>query len=221
MRIHLRSVSRVSAVALLATTATAVPVMAQAVDQASPVVISEVFGGGGNTGAPYRNDFVELYNSSDQSVSLDGWSVQYASATGTSWQRTALTGTIAPRSTYVVAEATGANTAAAPLPRTDVQGTIAMSGTAGRIALVSTATALACGADCDAAPGVVDYVGWGSATDYVVAAAPATTNATSISRALPAPASGWDNSKDYTSGAPTPAEVTVGTGPTDPTPTPA
>lgn len=140
MRIHLRSVSRVSAVALLATTATAVPVMAQAVDQASPVVISEAFGGGGNTGAPYRNDFVELYNSSDQSVSLDGWSVQYASATGTSWQRTALTGTIAPKSTFVVAEAAGANTAAAPLPRTDVEGTIAMSGTAGRIALVSTAT---------------------------------------------------------------------------------
>ena len=167
MRIHLRAVSRLSAVALLATTAAAVPVVANAVDTASPVVISEVFGGGGNAGAPYRTDFVELYNSSDQPVSLDGWSVQYASAAGTSWQRTALTGTIAPKATYVVAEASGANTAAPALPRIDAQGTIAMSGTAGRIALVSSSTALACGADCDAAAGVVDYIGWGTATDFL------------------------------------------------------
>ena len=47
------------------------------------VVISQVFGGGGNTGAPYHNDFVELFNRTATPVSLAGWSVQYASATGT------------------------------------------------------------------------------------------------------------------------------------------
>lgn len=51
---------------------------------ASPdVVISEVYGGGGNSGAPYRNDFVELFNRGSSSVSLAGLSIQYASATGT------------------------------------------------------------------------------------------------------------------------------------------
>ncbi|WP_338155557.1 endonuclease/exonuclease/phosphatase family protein [Arsenicicoccus dermatophilus] len=90
-----------------------------------------------------------------------------------------------------------------------------MSATTGRVALVGTATTLTCGADCDAAPGVVDYVGWGAATDYVVAAAPATTSSSAIHRALPAPTSGWDNAQDYTVGAPTPAEVA-----TRPTPTP-
>ncbi|WP_409485003.1 endonuclease/exonuclease/phosphatase family protein [Arsenicicoccus dermatophilus] len=214
MRIPLRAVPRLSAVALLASAGLAVPTVADAVEESSPVVISEVFGGGGSSGSPYRNDYVELHNSFDAPVSLDGWSVQYASSAGTTWQRTALTGTIAPHGTFVVAQAAGSGTAA-PLPRTDVQGSIAMSATTGRVALVRTATTLTCGADCDGAPGVVDYVGWGAATDYVVAPAPATTSSTAIHRALPAPATGWDNAQDYTVGAPTPGEVS-----TRPTPTP-
>ena len=47
------------------------------------VVISEVYGGGGNAGATYTNDFIELYNRTANAISLAGWSVQYASATGT------------------------------------------------------------------------------------------------------------------------------------------
>src|SRR6266540_3911508 len=50
---------------------------------ASPdVVISQVYGGGGNTGAPYTHDLVELFNRGSATVSLAGWSVQYASALG-------------------------------------------------------------------------------------------------------------------------------------------
>lgn len=208
---------RLALAASVTTAGTALPLSAHAVDQASPVVLSEVFGGGGNSGAPLANDFIELYNSSDAPVDLTGWSVQYASATGTSWQKTTLTGTIAPRSTFVVAEAAGANTAAGQLPKVDVTGTIAMSGTGGRVALVKDSTALV-GLDVDAAPSVVDYLGWGAAGDAVVAPAPATTNATSVARTLP-PAASWDNSKDWTTGAPTPGTVTPGTGPVDPTPT--
>src|SRR6266545_4300063 len=52
------------------------------------VVISQVYGGGGNAGAPYTHDFVELFNRGSATVSLAGWSVQYTSATGT--------GTLAP-----------------------------------------------------------------------------------------------------------------------------
>src|ERR671931_1627540 len=73
--------------------------------QAAPspnVVISQVYGGGGNTGAPYKNDFVELFNRGTSAIDLSGWSVQYASATGSgnfganSAQLTALSGSIAP-----------------------------------------------------------------------------------------------------------------------------
>jgi hypothetical protein len=44
---------------------------AQAVDVTSPVVISEVYGGGGNTGATYQNDFIELYNNSEHRSTVD------------------------------------------------------------------------------------------------------------------------------------------------------
>jgi predicted extracellular nuclease len=54
------------------------------------IVISQVYGGGGNSGATYKNDFIELFNPSTSTVSLAGWSVQYASATGTSWSVTTL-----------------------------------------------------------------------------------------------------------------------------------
>lgn len=54
------------------------------------VVISQIYGGGGNSGALYKNDFIELFNRGSSPVSLDGWSVQYASATGSSWQLTSL-----------------------------------------------------------------------------------------------------------------------------------
>ena len=46
------------------------------------VVISQVYGGGGNAGATYTHDFIELYNRGSSTVAIDGWSVQYASATG-------------------------------------------------------------------------------------------------------------------------------------------
>ena len=52
----------------------------------SGVVISQVYGGGGNASAPYQNDFIELFNRGASAVSLNGWSVQYASATGTTWR---------------------------------------------------------------------------------------------------------------------------------------
>jgi hypothetical protein len=44
------------------------------------VVVTEVYGGGGNSGAPYTNDFVELTNNGSAAIDVSGWSVQYASA---------------------------------------------------------------------------------------------------------------------------------------------
>ena len=46
------------------------------------VVISQIYGAGGNSGATLQNDYVELFNRGAEPVSLAGWSVQYASATG-------------------------------------------------------------------------------------------------------------------------------------------
>ena len=84
------------------------------------IVISQVYGGGGNAGAPYKNDFIELHNRSSASVSLAGWTVQYAATAG-SWQRssTPLSGSIPAGGYYLVQEAAGAGgRAAAARPRT-------------------------------------------------------------------------------------------------------
>ena len=53
----------------------------------SGIVISQVYGGGGNSGATLRNDFIELFNRGNTAITVTGWSVQYASASGSSWDR--------------------------------------------------------------------------------------------------------------------------------------
>src|SRR5688500_17329353 len=47
------------------------------------IVISQVYGAGGNSGATLTHDYIELFNRGNTAVSLAGWSLQYASATGT------------------------------------------------------------------------------------------------------------------------------------------
>ncbi|MGD0591620.1 MAG: phospholipase D-like domain-containing protein [Bacteroidota bacterium] len=144
------------------------------------VVISEVYGGGGNSGAIFKNDFIELYNPTNSVISVTGWSVQYASATGTTWQVTSLTGSVAPHGFYLVQEAQGTG-GTTNLPTPDATGTIAMSGTAGKVALCNTITALTGASPTSVA--FVDLVGYGTATYYEGSGtAPAPSNTTSIER---------------------------------------
>src|SRR4249919_2422695 len=91
---------------------------------ASGIVISQVYGGGGNAGSTYKNDFIEIFNAGSTSQSLNGWSVQYASAAGTTWSVTNLTNvTLAPGQYYLVQEAVGAG-GTTSLPTPDATGTI-------------------------------------------------------------------------------------------------
>src|SRR5687767_15859521 len=90
------------------------------------VVISQVYGGGGNSGATYTHDFVELFNRGTTAVSLAGWSIQYASATGTgnfganSGQQTELPSvSLAPGQYLLIQEASTA-AVGSPLPTPDV-----------------------------------------------------------------------------------------------------
>jgi len=155
----------------------ATPVPAQI---ARHVVISEIYGGGGNAGAVYRNDFVELYNPTPTGIQLSGWSVQYASATGTgTWHAAPLGGTILPYSYYLIQLSGGTNGIA--LPPADTTGSINMAATAGKVALVRT-TALLSGSN-PADSTIVDLVGYGTADGYEGAGpAPAPGAAASIER---------------------------------------
>src|SRR5215467_2730979 len=124
------------------------------------ITLSQVYGGGGNTGAQYNHDFIELYNRGTTAVTVTGWTVQYASATGSTWSKTALSGSVAPGHHYLVQESGGTNGVALPTP--DATGTIAMSATAGKVALVTNATALTCSTGCSTVAGVHDFIGSGT-----------------------------------------------------------
>ena len=164
------------------------------------LVISQVYGGGGNSGATLKNDFIELFNPGGASVSLAGWSVQYASAAGTTWQVTALSGSIPPGGYYLVQEAQGSGGTAA-LPTPDAIGTIAMGATAGKVALASSTTALS--GTCPA--GVVDAVSFGTTASDCGAKTTATlSNTTAAIRGDLGCAYTKDLSVDFSTGAPAP-----------------
>jgi uncharacterized protein YdeI (BOF family) len=130
------------------------------------LMIYEVYGGGGNSGAYYKYDYIVLYNSTSSAIDLTGYSVQYASSTGTTWQVTALTGSIASGEFYVIQQAAGSSTTAANLPVTaNVIGTIAMAGSNGKVALSSSTTALS-GANPISDSTVIDFVGYGTANAF-------------------------------------------------------
>ncbi|MEO5946214.1 MAG: lamin tail domain-containing protein, partial [Chitinophagaceae bacterium] len=170
-----------------------------------PIVINEVYGGGGNSGAFYRNDFIELYNNGSTPINLAGWSVQYASSTGTSWAVTSLTGTI-PANGYFLIQEAGAATGFVALPTPDAIGTIAMSGTNGKVALVNSSTALS-GA-CPTGAQIIDLVGYGSANCSETTPTPALSNTTSAQRKI----KGVDtdnNFADFAVGTPTPFNSVV------------
>ncbi|HKZ00615.1 MAG TPA: lamin tail domain-containing protein, partial [Pyrinomonadaceae bacterium] len=86
--------------------------------QRGRVVISQVYGGGGNSGALFKNDFIEIFNSGNIEVDLTGWSIQYASATSSTWSVTNLTSvSLLPGQYYLIQEASGgANGQSLPVP---------------------------------------------------------------------------------------------------------
>ena len=126
------------------------------------VVISQVYGGGGNSGSTYTNDFIEIFNAGSTAQNLNGWSVQYASSSGTSWQVTNLGNVnLQPGQYYLVQEAQGSG-GTTPLPTPDATGTIAMSGSSGKVILAKVTTAQS-GTACPSGADIADLVGFGSA----------------------------------------------------------
>jgi len=180
--------------------ALAVSVLASGQAQAD-MVISQVYGGGGNSGATLRSDFIELFNRGDAPVSLDGWSVQYASTSGTSWQVTTLSGTVQPGQYYLVKQADGAG-GSVDLPTPDAIGTIAMAAANGKAALVASTTALS--GSCPLA-GTVDFVGFGTANCFEGSGAtPAISSTTAAFRADAGCTDSNDNAADFSTAAPAP-----------------
>lgn len=164
-----------------------------------PVLISQVYGGGGNSGATLTHDFIELFNPGTESVSLAGWSVQYAASTGSNWQRTDLSGSVAPGGYYLVRQAAG-NGGSVALPNPDATGSIAMSATTGKVFLLSGTTLLS--GTCPTGASIVDRMGFGSTN--CGPNTPALSNTTAALRNANGCAYTNDAAADFSVGAPTP-----------------
>jgi len=180
---------------------------------ANGIVISQIYGGGGNAGSTFKNDFIEIFNADGATVNLSGWSVQYASAAGTTWQVTALNGSLAPGQYFLIQESQGAG-GTTNLPTPNATGNIAMSATAGKVALVSNTVALSGG--CPVGGAIVDFVGYGTGTGGAscfegTAAAPTLTNTTADFRRNNGLQDTDSNTADFVTGAPNPRNTPVGT----------
>jgi uncharacterized protein (TIGR03437 family) len=167
------------------------------------IVISQIFAGGGNSGAPYRNDFIEIFNAGSSTVSLAGWSVQYASATASTWSVTALSQIVlSPGQYYLIQEASGGSNGAS-LPTPDATGTIAMAAGAGKVALVRNSTPLS-GA-CPTDPNIIDIVGYGgTANCFRGGPAPAGSNTNALLRVANGCTDTQNNAADFIRGTPNP-----------------
>lgn len=174
-------------------------VVAPSATAASPdLVIAEAYGGGGNSGAMLRSDFVELANRSLADVDLTDWTLRYYSKSGTTPQTTALTGEVEAGGRYLVQQADGANASATPLPTPDATGTVSMSSSGARVEVVNPDGQ------------VVDRLAWGGASPAEGVAADSTSNSTSVAR-TDICADSDNNAVDFTVGAPTPQNSTTPT----------
>lgn len=171
----------------------------------SDVVISQIYGGGGNGGATYLNDYVELYNRGSGPADLTGWSLQYASSTGSGWDfnKQPLGGTIGIGEYYLIALASGGANGAS-LPPANMTGQINMAAGSGKIALVNSFTGLV--GSCpifDAS--IKDLVGYGSADcGEGSTTTSAASNATALFRKTNGSLDTDNNANDFVTATPNP-----------------
>jgi uncharacterized protein len=152
-----------------------------AVSAQAQVVISQAYVAGGEPGATYRSDFIELHNIGNTPINVTGWSVQYADADSTAWKRTLLNGSI-PGGGYFLVPALSGGASGAELPLSDALPTFQMNAAAGKIALVKDQNLIF--QSCITSPSltIADFVGYGDADCGEYAPTSAPTPSTAIGR---------------------------------------
>ena len=191
-----------------ATATFTVNVSAPLATTAGRLVISQVYGGGGNNGAPYSNDFIEVFNAGKGVASLKGKSVQFVNATGTTYAVLALSDkALSAGQSYLIQCAAGAGTLGAlPAPdQTDC--TFSIGAASGKVALMSTTAPLVTGnTNVSGTTDLLDFVGFGTAaTQYEgTGRAAAPSNTTSVVRKLGGCQDTDQNPDDFSALAPAP-----------------
>jgi hypothetical protein len=183
----------------------------------SSLVIAEVYGGGGNSGSTYKNDFIVVFNRSASSVDVNGWSVQYASGTGTgAWAgetTLATSSKIIPAGGYFLVQESAGAGGTTSLPTPDATGTLALSATVGKVALCNNSTLLNGQFANGTGPTIVDFVGFGATANGFegTGPTPAPANPTSVQRANQGCTDTDQNNADFSVGSPNPRNSATAT----------
>lgn len=192
----------------------------------NPIVISQVFGGGGNAGAPFNHDFVELFNRGTSPASLEGLAIQYTSS-GSNFKASAdvlklPNVMLDPGRYFLIQLGTSSATTGAPLPTPDLDtdvvvgdagsSAITMAKDKGKVALVGAGALLdGCGASGNpcAMSAVLDFVGYGNATQSEGVTVPTLSSTTAAIRRGGGCTDTNDNQADFEVSAPTPHSGTT------------
>jgi Peptidase C10 family/Spi protease inhibitor/Lamin Tail Domain len=105
------------------------------------VLITQVYGGGGNSGATYKSDFIELYNTTNSDINISGWSLYYSAATSsaTNLKYEFPTNTIIKANSYfLVKGGDGTGTQPSWNITFDATCTLNLSGSAGKVILLKS-----------------------------------------------------------------------------------
>ena len=153
------------------------------------VIITEVYGGGGNSGTTYKTDFVELFNTTSANIDISGWSIQYYSAAGTGLCGNVFeipAGKIINAFSHFLIQGAAGGSGTMDIPTADATCILNFSGTGGKIILYNTNAAqtidITSISSITGNSSFMDYVPYGTATPIWGSALAATTNTTSASR---------------------------------------
>ncbi|MCE2883747.1 MAG: thrombospondin type 3 repeat-containing protein [Planctomycetaceae bacterium] len=179
---------------------------------AQDIHISQVYGGGGNTGAPFNADFVELYNAGTTTASIGGWTLTYASATGNfgGSQFTLPPGTLIPPGGYLLIQMSAAGgTGAALSPDLVANPAIGMAADNANVALLSAAQSGTSNNCASLAATLIDKVAYGSGNCPEGSAVGALSSTTAAIRKANGATDTNSNSSDFFIGTPFPRNLAM------------
>lgn len=147
---------------------------------ATYVVLAEVYGGGGEQGSHWTNDYILLFNPTESNVELSTWAVQYAMFHSSNWHSINLNGSIASGGYYFI-QLGGGGAGRSPLPFTpNVVSNININKIKGKIALTNFQNAITV-SNPVGQNGVIDFIGYGNGTNAYEGSGPAPQTSTTES----------------------------------------
>lgn len=167
---------------------------------AGSLVISQVFGGSGA--------FVEIFNPTKSSITMDGLSIQVAAGSGDFGVDTgsvvALSGTIKAGGHYLVGRTGGG------VANTDATAAFSLDSSDGKVLIATGTAAVACGGSLNCGPAAyLDLLGYGGATQFEGAKLTGMDGGKSAQRKGGGCTDTNNNSNDFTTAAPAPRNATT------------